>query len=220
VTEIPEHLLRRSQERRAALGGEGGAAPAESSGASAPESAGSESTAVEAAPAAAAVAPAAAAAAAPAVIDEAPSPIMLTEQAVRRTSVPVWAMALLVLLPFWAILYAGAFGERGHEEALEPIVLGQQVYATYCASCHGGQGEGGSGPALEGDEAELTFPDEADHIQWVREGSQGKAVGTPYGDAARAGGQRTVKVGAMPGFASTLTAEEIDAVVLYEREGL
>jgi mono/diheme cytochrome c family protein len=219
VTEIPDHLLRRSKERRAALGGEGGG---EADG----ENAEAEAAPAQAAPAAAAAAAApvpatvAASAAAPAVIDEAPSPIMLADQAVRRSRIPIWAVPVLVVLPFWAILYAGAFGERGNEGPVDPLVLGQQVYSTSCASCHGANGEGGVGPALKDGDAKITFPNEADHVTWVKEGSVSKAKGTPYGDPARAGGQRTVQVAGMPSFAGSLTPAQIDAVVQYEREKL
>ena len=63
-----------------------------------------------------------------------------------------------------------------------------------------------------------TFPDVAEHVKWVQEGSQTKPEGTPYGDPAREGGQHVVEQQAMPAFAGTLTPEELDAVVLYERE--
>ena len=225
MTEIPEHLLRRSRERRAALGdGEGGgdeaggeSAAASSSAAASPapaeSSAASEAASVPAVPAAAA---------APAVVvEEATPPMVLAEQAARRTRIPVWAAPVLLLLPFWAVLYAGAFGTRGETGPVDPLVLGQQVFSRAgCSSCHGAAGEGGVGPALKGGEAKLTFPNEADHVKWVQEGSQTKPVGTPYGDAARPGGQHTVKSAGMPAFSGTLSQAEIEAVVKYEREKL
>ena len=223
MTEIPEHLLKRSRDRRAALGdGEASGGDEGGAGASA-ESGPAESAPAASAPAVRAeTAPAAAApAAAPAVVDEAPSPIMLADEAVRRTRIPIWAVPVLVLLPFWAFLYAGAFGERGHEGPVDPLELGREVYARAgCAACHGSAGEGGTGPALAGDDAEKTFPDAADHEQWVREGSATKAIGTAYGDPDRDGGQRTVKSAGMPGFQGTLSEEEIKAVVQFEREQL
>ncbi|MDQ1446574.1 MAG: hypothetical protein QOI20_3038 [Acidimicrobiaceae bacterium] len=232
MTEIPEHLLQRSRERRAALGGEGGSEGDGQSAAAAPSSgaaeagdsgAGSGDAPSAAVPAVAASAPAASAAsgsAAPAVIDEPPSPIMLADREVRRTRVPIWAVPVLVVLPFWAILYAGAFGDRGGEGPVDPAVLGPRVYAANCSSCHGGAGEGGVGPALANGGAKITFPAEADHVDWVKQGSLGRAKGTPYGDPARAGGQRTIQAGVMPGFAATLSPAEIDAVVQFEREKL
>lgn len=222
MTEIPEHLLRRSRERRSALGGGegGGEEPAAPAPAAAGASAGAASA--EEAPAAPAAVPAVPqAAAAPAVIEEAIPPMVLADQAARRSRIPIWAAPVLLILPFWAVLYAGAFGTRGQQGPVDPLVLGQQIYANKgCASCHGASGEGGVGPVLKGGEAKLTFPNEADHIKWVEEGSTSKAVGTPYGDPNRPGGQHVVKVAGMPSFAGTLTPTEIEAVVKYEREKL
>jgi mono/diheme cytochrome c family protein len=138
---------------------------------------------------------------------------------VERQRVPMWVMPALVALPFWAILYFGAFGSHKVAEAAPPN--GAALYSSNCASCHGATGEGvAQFPPLRDGEAKITFPDEADHITWVNEGSQSKAKGTPYGDPARAGGQRTVEAQGMPAFAGTLSDAEIHAVVTYEREEL
>jgi mono/diheme cytochrome c family protein len=216
MTEVPEHLLRRAKERRAALaGGEGAAASdagaTESSSAPAP-------AAVEAAPAPeAAAAPVPAVPEAPAV----PSETYVREQAIRRSRIPLWATPVLFVLPFWAILYAGAFGDREATHEVDPLQLGAEVYRSAgCSSCHGAAGEGGVGPALAGDSVEQTFPDEASHEEWVRTGSIGSpGAPKPYGDPNRPGGQRMSRGGMQP-FASRLTPEQIAAVVQYEREQL
>ena len=78
-----------------------------------------------------------------------------------------------------------------------------------------GRGACGDFPHLAG-EVLKTFPEEADHVKWVQEGSKTKPKGTPYGDPAREGGQHVVEQQAMPGFAGTLTPEELDAVVLAQ----
>lgn len=170
--------------------------------------------------AAAAPAPAAAAAAAPpAPVEEPVHPSYIAAESIARTRVPMWVMPVLVLLPFWGFLYLGAFGERGSEEVLDPLVLGAQVYrAQGCSSCHGAAGEGGVGPALAGGEAVLTFPEEADHEAWIKSGSGG-VKGQPYGDPDREGGQAGPAKGIMPGYPS-LSDEEVKAVVAYEREKL
>lgn len=36
------------------------------------------------------------------------------------------------------------------------VANGEQVYASSCAMCHGDQGQGGNGPALIGDDADLS----------------------------------------------------------------
>lgn len=103
--------------------------------------------------------------------------------------------------------------------APDPWAVGQKVYSGRCATCHGLRGEGGVGPKLHGGEAKLTFPNEADHVDWVNRGSASVA-GKNYGDPNRPGGQRGPAIGGMPGFASMLTEEEIKAVVAFERERL
>ena len=206
VTEVPEHLLARSRERRAALGlggGDEGGAPA----AAAP---------AEGAEASSAPVPAAAAAA-PVVFEEPPPPPPPAYVAeIERTRVPMWVMPVLLALPFWGLLYFGAFGTRDTEAAAPPDGAG--LYRANCSSCHGAAGEGGVGPALENGETKLTFPEEADHISWVQTGS-GPFKDKVYGDPDRDGGPRMAK-GIMPGFAGTLSDAEIQAVVAYEREQL
>lgn len=212
MTEVPEHLLARSRERRAALGLAGGEAAPSGDAPAAP----TPSSAAPATTAAPAAAPAPAAAA-PAVVEEKPVPVYLRPEA-KAKRIPAWVIPVLAVLPFWGMLYLGAFGERSKEEALTGAALGAQVYrAQGCSSCHGGGGEGGVGPALAGGESVLTFPEEADHVSWIKTGSA-PFRGQPYGAEDRPGGQRTA-TGGMPGFPS-LSDEEIEAVVLYEREEL
>jgi mono/diheme cytochrome c family protein len=210
VTEVPEHLLQRSRERRAALGlggGDEGGAPA----AAAPAGQGASEAEASSAPVPAA------AAAAPVAFEEPPPPPPPPYVAeIARTRVPLWVMPVLIALPFWGILYFGAFGTRHTEAAAPPD--GAAIYTSNCASCHGPAGQGGVGPALENGESALTFPEEADHISWVQTGS-GPFAGQTYGDPDREGGPRASK-GLMPGFAGTLSDAEIQAVVTYEREEL
>jgi mono/diheme cytochrome c family protein len=141
-------------------------------------------------------------------------------QEVRQRRIPTWVFPVLMFLPFWGILYVGAFGSHQHAVIETPEQVGARVFAGNCSSCHGGAGQGGVGPKLAGGEAKLTFPDEADHITWVKTGSQTKPKGTPYGDPARPGGQHIVNSGGMPAFGGQLSEEEIAAVVTYERENL
>lgn len=208
VTEIPEHLLKRSQARRAAMGG-GGAGDAgggDGGGAAAtPES--TPGTGV--APAAAAAAPAAATPTE--VAPAAPEPVPpYVEAALRRKRVPLWALPVLAALPIWAFVYAATLEPPSLGEA-DPLTFGEQVYASNCATCHGATGGGGVGPAMNG----LTdnFSDPADQIEWIQLGSAGfQSEGrSTYGDNA------TPIAGGMPGWEGVLTPEEIAAVVFYER---
>lgn len=190
-------------------GGEGGdEAPATTS-----ESAAPATTSGGVAPAAASAAPAVPAE--PAFVEPVPKAGYLRVQEYKRQRIPVWALGGLVALPFWGVLYFGAFGERGgHEEA---AVDGEAIYGSNCASCHGAAGEGGVGPALAGGESKLTFPEPEAHVAWVEQGST-SVKGQPYGDPNREGGQRIASSGGMPPFQGTLSAEEIEAVVAYERD--
>jgi len=223
MTEVPEHLLRRSRERREALGlapvGSGGEAPAappaeaaeaaEEAPTPAEETGAAVATAEAAAPVPAAEAPPAA----PAI------PAYVAAAAARRTGIPVWMVPVLAILPIWAVLYYVSFESHTRAVALTPLQLGAQVFSQSCSPCHGAKGEGGVGPKLAGGEAKLTFPNQADHIAWVETGS-GPHKGQPYGDPNRAGGQHVAKTGGMPPFKGQLTDAQIQAVVTYERDGL
>lgn len=198
MTEIPEHLLKRSQERRAAIGGE--AAPAADST--------PPGEAVEAAAEPEAAAPAVPAAAAAAEVAPAPPPAPMRPEvaaALRRRKIPYWALPVLAGLPLWAYVYQATLEPPPAGES-DPIVLGEHVYGG-CAACHGAGGGGGTGPALT--DVLETWPDFRDHLMWVRLGSTGWP-GDTYGATDRP------KAGGMPGHAA-LSDEELAQVVLYER---
>ena len=208
MTEVPEHLLQRAAEARARL-----------TGAPAPESGGGDGGD---APAAAPVPAAAAPDPTPAVPEEpkAPEPVApYVEAGMRRKTLPVWIIPVLIFLPFWAIYYVGYLEN--------PTVTGgfafegEEVYGAQCAGCHGGSGGGGTGRALSGGEVITTFPatDEgvAQMVHWVASGTAGAENGV-YGDPARSGGQREAgSFGVMGGFGGSLSAEELAAVVYHER---
>src|SRR5438270_2499207 len=124
MPEVPEHLLQRSRERRAALG--------MSTGTDAPAAtpASGESTAPATTGAAA---PAATAPAAPAVVEAppvpvGPSPAQLKLEVARQRRIPTWVFPVLVALPFWAILYIGAFGSHKQVVAETPAQVGARVF--------------------------------------------------------------------------------------------
>lgn len=209
VTEIPEHLLKRSKQRRAALGlgddegegegtAEGGEAPAAATPAQAEEAA--------PAPVMAAPSPESTVAAAPE-----PDPPYVAA-AKQRRRIPIWVSPVLVFLPFWAILYAGVL-EVDEAEAEGPLALGAEVFTSAgCAGCHGAQGGGGIGPQLSAGEVLATFPELDAQMEFVRQGS---VDGEAYGAPDRPGGQR-VGTGGMPPF-DNLSDEELAAVVCHER---
>lgn len=207
MTEVPDYLLQRSRERRAALGlggddeGGGAVAPAgDAGGAPATTSAASATPAV---PAPQPISPG--------VPDPEPQPDPPNVVAAKsRKKMPVWALAILgVGLPIWGYAYAGTL-EPPTSEELTALEAGAEVYSA-CASCHGAGGEGGSGPAFE--TVAETFPDANVHAQWVALGSDGwsSEVGDTYGAT-----DKPVN-GGMPGWESSLTPEELTEVILYER---
>lgn len=212
MTEVPEHLLKRSQDRRSALGlgGDGGgdAAPA----ADAPAAA---STSV--APAASA-APAAAATPVERVVAP-PEPVPAYVQASeRRKRVPIWAMPVLAFLPVWAIVYAQSLSAPPSTEVTQ-LAAGVAVYAP-CASCHGADGAGGVGRKFKDGEVLKTFPNIAGQLEYVRLGDAGME-NKPYGNPNREGGQHVgpYNGAAMPAFGK-LTDKELLEVVRHERETL
>lgn len=221
MTEIPEHLLRRSRERRAALGLSGGdeSGGGDSGGGSAPADAGAAET-KPARTTSSGVAPAAAPT--PAIAEqpaETPSYIAVP-RGPHKTKVPLWVMPVLVAIPLWAFLFPGAFGSHKKAVTNDPLTIGSQVYhSAGCSGCHGAAGEGGAGPALHGGQAVLTFPNVADQINWVKTGSA-PFTGQLYGSPTRPGGQRGPAKGGMPAFGSTLTQQQIEDVVAYERQRL
>lgn len=211
MTEVPDHLLQRSRERRAALGGTSAPAAAPAGGGG--DDAGGGASTAAAVPAAAA---------APAVVEYVPPPPPPpnVQAALDRKKLPRWMAGVGAVTVLWAFIYAGVLFAPA-ATITDPVVAeGQHIYETNCASCHGAAGQGGSGRPLR-DAVTLTFPDIADHIAFVADGSP--AEGTPYGDPGAVGGQhiaRSQGFGTMPAWRDVLTEEEILAVVRYEREVL
>lgn len=225
MTEIPEHLLNRSRQRRAALGLGGD----EAGSTAAPEAAAPATTTPAAAPAAAAApsGPAGRAAAPPAPAAPTPkldSPVVAAYK--KRSKVPFWAMAALSFLPVWGFMYARAVTAQP-VEAAGPMALGQDTYGK-CSSCHGGSGEGaGSTPGFADGAVFATFPHIEDQLRWVYFGTaQYNIAGVEiYGNPDRPGGPHiTGSGGVMPGWGQSIGGELTDAeilgVVCHERFGL
>lgn len=209
MTEIPEHLLKRSK-----------AAKAGSSGDSADASEGS-AEAASSAPVAAA-----GAAATPAVPTEslpnldpepepvAPEPHYVTASKARRR-IPVWAMPIVAALPIWAISFAGTMQQPEVEDPL--FVEGELFYnEAGCAGCHGAGGGGGSGYALSEGSVLETFPDPIDQMAHVARGSAaiaGEEYGGERGDGRRVAGN----LGQMPAQDGQIPLVELELIVWHER---
>ncbi len=205
MAEIPEHLLRRSKERRAGLSGE---TPPEGEA-----TAGSPAPPPQAAAKPAAVAGAAAAPALPTLAPK-PTPPAVGNLPPARARLPFWVMPLFGALPVFGFLYMQGYQPRPVEAPKDPLVLGAELFKSAgCSGCHGATGQGGVGPKLADGEVLLDFPDEKDQQAWVKGGSAAK-IGQAYNARGR------VAAGGMPAFGGQLTDDQIKAVVKYEREKL
>ncbi len=78
------------------------------------------------------------------------------------------------------------------DESFTPPKSGAAIYSTYCATCHGKQGQGFVGPALT--DMALKYPNVADEVSIVTNGK-----------------------GQMPAWVGRLTAKQIATVVDYTR---
>lgn len=207
MTEIPEHLLKRSAERKAALSGEAPAADA------------APSTDVEPA-AAAASAPAVASAPLPDVAPEPPARVApYVQKYEARKKMPFWIIPVLLTLPVWGAMYLGTL-ERVPQGLTGLLGEGEELYVeTGCSGCHGAEGGGGIGPALSDGEVHMTFTSIEDQVVWIAQGSAIVGTGNLY-SSADSPRPRAV-AGQMPGFgaesASPLDMEQLLAVTLYER---
>lgn len=243
MVEIPDYLLKRSQEAKAKATGE--AAPSGDGGESTPtEEAAAEPPAADAAPAAEAspapepetapepapaataaesvsLAPAAQAAPAVPAASEPPkiyAPVSQptgTREGYRGAKVPGWLYPAYVLIPILAIALLLSVLRVSNEEAESagPSLPGGSEYATQCAACHGPDGGGGSGPAMK--DVATVFPDPALHHAWVKD--QANAHSGPYGADNKGNAGKGSVPGAMPKFSGTMSDEQIWDVVIYER---
>lgn len=103
---------------------------------------------------------------------------------------------ILVLTVGLAIVVTGLAESDGRAASTGGDISGEEVYQQQCAVCHGDVGEGKIGPQLAGLVADK-YPQVAIHLRIVEDGR-----------------------GAMPAFRSKLSADEIAAVVDFERTEL
>lgn len=214
LTEIPEHLLKRSKAAKSAsTGGDPGAGDDASPVAA---SAGS-------APVAAAAAPAVPAAALP-NLDPEPVPVVPDSVFVTaskgRKRIPVWALPVVAALPIWAISFAGTMQQP---EVEDPLLIESVLFYSQagCAGCHGSSGGGGLGyPLADGNVLE-TFPDPIDHMVHVARGSSAIAE-QEYG-AERSDGRRVSEArgrGQMPAQETQISQVELELITFHERATL
>lgn len=214
MTEIPEHLLKRSKTAKAKADG----AEAPTDAPAAPSSA--PATTDAAAPAVAAKAAAPAVPAAP--VAKPDIPVVAAYKARRK--IPVWAMLALSILPVWAFMYVLAM-QPVTAKATGPLGDGAVAYSANCSGCHGGGGEGvGSAYGFVNGSVMKTFPHIEDQVRWVVLGTKTylDAGVSVYGNPEREGGAHVTGAsgGQMPGWKGNLTDAEILAAVCHERYDL
>jgi len=107
--------------------------------------------------------------------------------------------------------------------AAGPMGVGAEVYGG-CASCHGTNGEGGTGRPLYNGEVNATFPNIEDQLRYVYFGTESyNAAGiSNIGDPNREGGPRLagefdVMPGQGAGVGGALSDADILGVVCHER---
>lgn len=118
---------------------------------------------------------------------------------------------LVLALVAVAVVAACSQSSAPDPELGPELEAGRQAYQSTCAACHGGNGDGGSAPALT--DVVATFGDCADQIEWIVMGSERhKAeVGPTYGDTDKE------ITAIMPSFENTLSSTEITQVAAFER---
>ncbi len=120
-------------------------------------------------------------------------------------------MKRVILAMAAALALTACAAGSGQPELSPELEAGHEVFSSICATCHGGNGDGGSAPALTG--VLDTFEACSDQIRWVTLGSQRwqDEVGPTYGDTDNE------ITAVMPEFGASLSDEEIARVVAFER---
>ncbi len=216
MSEIPEHLLKRSKAAKSKKTG------TESSESSAAESPATESSAVAPAAGDAQVATAPPTADLP-YLDKEPEPERETpsyiKAAKKRGKIPFWAMPVVLATPVWAYGLAGTLQQPEVEDPL--VTEAAEIYTVAgCSACHGTGGGGGIGYQLSDGAVIETFPEAIDMIVHVARGSSainGETYGAERNDGnRRISGQR----GNMPAQINALSLEELELVIYHERVNL
>ncbi len=215
MTEIPEHLLKRSQERRAAAGGTASGSDATPAADAGLATTGPSGTSSGSSPAVVVPAAAPAKSSGPATPPPPKPDPAYVAAAKQRKKIPFWAMATLSLLPIWGFMYVQGVKPEA-KEVSGPLGDGAEVYAS-CATCHGAAGGGGVGRPFTEAKSFQTFPHIEDQLNLVYTGSKAFADANlgPYGDASL--GHLGYNGAYMPAQGAGLSEAQILAVVCHER---
>lgn len=118
--------------------------------------------------------------------------------------------ALIAGLALAVAAWGGGDDDAGSADG-SPLAAGGDLYGSTCAVCHGSEGQGGVGRAL--DTVVADFPDCAEQVRWISLGSSRweDEVGPTFGAS------QTLVSGGMPEYEGTLTDAEIGAVAAFTR---
>ena len=130
----------------------------------------------------------------------------------KQRQLVILAIVVAVLLSASAILYFGNLATSQRPNDTQRIARGQDVYATYCAACHGANLEGQDNWQQRGADGLLPAPphDPSGHT-WHHPDQQLFQI-TKLGTAALVGGNYK---SAMMGFGDQLSDEDIGAVIEF-----
>jgi S-disulfanyl-L-cysteine oxidoreductase SoxD len=125
--------------------------------------------------------------------------------------VALWIVALLIFFVRVNARSGGTAADRADPNDAQLVAQGQQIYATRCAACHGANLEGQPGWPDPQNGVLPASPLDARGIAWQQDDRWLFAT-------IKEGGQATAPPGVtsfMPGFAGSLSDEQIWAVLTY-----
>jgi len=122
--------------------------------------------------------------------------VPLNATRVLRLAIVALTIGLLIVACAAGDLKALPLDENGEPDPVH--VLGQDIWAARCATCHGSTGNGGSGPKLNEGRVAEKYPEFSVQTSIIANGVGGR----------------------MPAFRDKLSADEIEAVAVYTREVL
>jgi mono/diheme cytochrome c family protein len=150
-----------------------------------------------------------------------PSVVAGTRKKYRGAKVPGWLIPVYAVVPLLVLALVATMFNVSEEQAAKKLAAGPNgaaLYAANCAACHGPDGGGAVGPAL--DTVVEVFPDFRETFEWISH----IAVETdgPYGENGQGNGGAGARKGAMPAFGidfgGNLDNAELYAVTAFIRE--
>lgn len=150
-----------------------------------------------------------------------PSVVVGTRKKYRGAKVPGWLVPVYAVVPLLVLALVATMFNVSEEEAAKKLAAGPNgaaLYAANCAACHGPDGGGAVGPAL--DKLTEVFPDFTENFNWISHVAS--ETDGPYGQNGQGNAGAGAKKGAMPAFGidfgGKLDNAELYAVTAFIRE--